>query len=125
MQLSFLLAIGAGGFIGAILRFIISVWIQKFFPFSFPIGTLIVNILGSFVIGFAALCFENIDSYYQKAFIVTGLLGAFTTFSTFSIETVTMLQDGLYGKAFVNVIFNTSLCILATIVGMMFFKRIL
>ncbi|SFP05622.1 fluoride efflux transporter CrcB [Hydrogenimonas thermophila] len=124
MQLSLLLAIGTGGFIGAILRFTISTWIQKLFSPLFPIGTLTVNILGSFIIGFMALYFENVISPHQKALIITGMLGALTTFSTFSLETVTMLQEGLWGRAFANITLNTFLCILATTIGMTLFKRI-
>ena len=124
MQLSLLLAIGIGGFIGAILRFIISTWMQKLFSPLFPIGTLVVNIIGSFAIGFLALYFENIISPNQKALVITGILGALTTFSTFSIETVTMLQDGLYNRAFANIALNTFLSIFATITGVILFKRI-
>jgi len=124
MQLSILLAIGTGGFIGAILRFTISTWIQKLFSPLFPIGTLTVNIIGSFIIGFMALYFENIISPHQKALIITGMLGALTTFSTFSLETVTMLQEGLWGRAFANITLDTFLCIAATIIGMTLFKRI-
>jgi len=124
MQLSLLLAVGTGGFIGAILRFIISTWIQKLSSVLFPIGTLTVNIIGSFIIGFMALYFENVISPHQKALIITGMLGALTTFSTFSLETVTMLQEGLWGRAFSNITLNTFLCILATITGMILFKRI-
>jgi len=124
MQLSLLLAIGTGGFIGAILRFIISTWTQKLFSPLFPIGTLAVNIIGSFIIGFMALYFENVISPHQKALIITGMLGALTTFSTFSLETVTMLQEGLWSRAFTNITLNTSLCIVATFIGMTLFKRI-
>jgi len=124
MQLSIFLAIGVGGFIGAILRFIITAWMQKIFSFAFPIGTLTVNVVGSFLIGFMAFYFENMISSQQKAFIITGILGAFTTFSTFSLETVTMLQEGLWSRAVTNVTLNIILCILATIAGMSLFKRI-
>jgi len=124
MQLSLLLAIGTGGFIGAILRFIISTWTQKLFSPLFPIGTLTVNIIGSFIIGFMALYFENVIMPHQKALIITGMLGALTTFSTFSLETVTMLQEGLWSRAFANITLNTFLCIFATIIGMTLFKRI-
>ncbi|WP_456322406.1 fluoride efflux transporter FluC, partial [Hydrogenimonas sp.] len=75
MQLSLLLAIGAGGFIGAILRFLISGWAQKLSPILFPVGTLSVNVIGSFIIGFAALYFEAVIAPHQKALVVTGMLG--------------------------------------------------
>ncbi len=124
VQLSLLLAIGAGGFIGAILRFLISGWAQKLSPILFPVGTLSVNVIGSFIIGFAALYFEAVIAPHQKALVVTGMLGALTTFSTFSLETVTMLQGGLWARAAANVTLNTVLCIAATTTGMMLFKRL-
>ncbi|WP_456403329.1 fluoride efflux transporter CrcB [Hydrogenimonas sp.] len=124
MQLSLLLAIGAGGFIGAVLRFLVSGWVQRLSPSLFPVGTLSVNIVGSFIIGFAVLYFENVIAPHQKALVITGILGALTTFSTFSLETVTMLQGGLWGRAAANVVLNASLCITATIAGMMLFKRL-
>ncbi len=124
MQISLLLAIGAGGFIGAVLRYLVSGWVQKFSASLFPVGTLSVNIIGSFIIGFAVLYFENVVAPHQKALVITGLLGALTTFSTFSLETVTMLQSGLWGRAAANVTLNAALCITATILGMALFKRL-
>ncbi len=124
MQVSLLLAIGAGGFAGAILRYLVSGWVQKFSTSLFPVGTLSVNIIGSFIIGFAVLYFENVVAPHQKALVITGLLGALTTFSTFSLETVTMLQSGLWGRAAANVTLNAVLCITATIFGMALFKRL-
>ncbi len=119
-----ILSVGAGGFIGAILRFLISGWVQKATPTLFPVGTLTVNVLGSFIIGFLALYFENVIAPHQKALLVTGMLGALTTFSTFSLETVTMLQGGLWGRAAANVTLNVLLCITATILGMILFKKL-
>jgi CrcB protein len=123
MQASLLLAVGTGGFVGAILRFVLSGWVQKLTPTLFPVGTLGVNVLGSFVIGFAALYFESVIAPHQKALVITGMLGALTTFSTFSLETVTMLQGGLWGRAAANVTLNAVLCVMATMAGMMLFRR--
>ena len=123
MQASLLLAVGTGGFVGAILRFLISSWLQKSAPVLFPVGTLGVNVIGSFIIGFMALYFENVIAPHQKALVITGMLGALTTFSTFSLETVTMLQESLWGRAFANVTLNALLCIAATLLGMFLFKR--
>ena len=124
MGVSIVLAVGAGGFVGAILRFLISTWVQKLSPLLFPVGTLTVNVLGSFVIGFLALYFENVVAPHQKAMLVTGMLGALTTFSTFSLETVTMLQEGLWGRAAANIALNAALCVTATILGMVLFRKI-
>jgi len=123
MQLSLLLAIGTGGFVGAILRFLISGWLQRLSPLLFPVGTLGVNVIGSFIIGFMALYFENVIAPHQKALVITGMLGALTTFSTFSLETVTMIQEGLWGRAAANVTLNALLCVSATLLGMFLFKR--
>ncbi len=124
MQPTLLLAVGTGGFIGAILRFLISGWVQKLSPTLFPVGTLSVNILGSFIIGFMALYFESVVAPHQKALVITGMLGALTTFSTFSLETLTMLQGGLWGRVTMNVTLNVILCVTATMLGMMLFKRL-
>ena len=124
MNFLLILSIGVGGFFGAIFRFLISGWVQKFTSSLFPIGTLSVNIIGSFIIGFMVLYFESIVSPHQKALIITGMLGALTTFSTFSLETVTMLQGGLFGRALTNITLNVILCLIATILGMILFKKL-
>lgn len=120
-----LFSIGIGGFIGAILRFSISGWVQKATATTFPFGTLSVNILGSFIIGFLFLYFQHINlSPTQKALFITGLLGALTTFSTFSLDTVLLLQNELYAKAFSNVLLNVVFSLGATLLGMWVFKRV-
>jgi CrcB protein len=119
-----LFAVGAGGFLGAISRFLLSSWIQKLTGAAFPYGTLLVNVLGSFLIGFLILYFEQSLAPQQKAFAITGLLGALTTFSTFSLETVIMLQENLYLKAFSNISLNVLLCISATVLGMILFRKL-
>jgi CrcB protein len=124
MQPLILLAIGAGGFTGAVFRFLISGWVQKISPSLFPYGTLSVNVLGSLIIGFASLYFESVAAPHHKALIITGMLGALTTFSTFSLETVTMLQGGFWVRAGANITLNAVLCVVATMIGMMLFKRL-
>ena len=124
MQLALILSVGVGGFVGAVLRFLISTWVQKSSGMFFPVGTLSVNVVGSLLIGFLALYFESVVSPHQKALVITGMLGALTTFSTFSLETVTMLQSGLWGRAAANVTLNALLCITATLLGMMLFRKL-
>lgn len=91
------LYIGLGGAIGSILRFILSKFYQDLFKASyFPIGTLLVNVIGSFIIG---VIFELYDQNFAlnqdlKFFLTTGFCGGFTTFSTFSNETMIMVSDG-------------------------------
>ncbi len=119
-----LLAVGTGGFLGALSRFLLATGVQKLTGSAFPYGTLTVNVLGSFIIGFFFFYFEQTIAPNQKALLMTGFLGALTTFSTFSLETVLMLQNGLYLKAFGNVSVNALLCLTATMLGMMVFRKL-
>jgi len=124
MNLILFLSVGFGGFIGAILRFAISSYLGKVFGASFAYGTLGVNIIGSFIIGFLFLYFEQVISPNLKAMLVTGMLGALTTFSTFSLETLLMLQQSMYFKAGLNIVLNVVLSITFTMLGMILFKKI-
>jgi len=119
-----ILFIGIGGFIGAIARYFISSFLQSSVTQTFPIGTLGVNILGSFLIGFLALYFQQIVSSEYRVLVITGFLGALTTFSTFSYESVTLLEQGAYTKVGVSIFLNVVLSLSATIGGMMLFKKI-
>jgi CrcB protein len=119
------LAVGIGGFIGAMARFTLSGWIQKSSSLLFPLGTLGVNVLGSFIIGFLFLYFQHINlSPTYKALFITGLLGSLTTFSTFSLETLLMLQESLWTKALANIGLNLIFCIGATALGMLVFRKV-
>jgi CrcB protein len=124
MNIGLLLSVGIGGFIGAILRFSISTWVGKATTTAFPWGTLSVNILGSFFIGFLFLYFQQSNlSPTQKALFITGLLGALTTFSTFSLDTVLLMEKELYVRAFTNVLLNVVFSLGATLLGLWIFKR--
>lgn len=116
--------IGMGGFLGAISRFLIASYVQNSAGSLFPVGTLSVNVLGSFVIGFAAMFFAQVVEPEYKAFVITGFLGALTTFSTFSWENVTMLQDGDYAKVALNIFLNVTLTLAATLLAVILFKKI-
>ena len=125
MNIGILLAIGTGGFIGAILRFSITNWANSLSSSTFPVGTLSVNVLGSFLIGFLFFYFQQVNlSLYQKTLLITGLLGALTTFSTFSMDTVLLLEQEFYVKALLNVLLNVLLSIGATALGILLFKRL-
>lgn len=123
MNFTLLMYIGFGGFLGAISRFVVSSFIQRQINVLFPIGTLSVNILGSFIIGFMAMFFQNIIEPEYKAFVITGFLGALTTFSTFSLENVNMLQDGDYSRFALNIVLNVTLTLGATISAIILFKK--
>ena len=119
-----LIFIGIGGFLGAIARYLISSFLQSSLSSQFPIGTLGVNILGSFLIGFLALYFQAHSSPQMKVLIITGFLGALTTFSTFSYESVMLLDEGMYLKAILSIFLNLSLSLLATIIAIALYKRL-
>ena len=105
---STILAVGIGGFIGAVGRFYVGVQIVKYFPHELPLATLTVNIVGSFFIGIlVALFLIFTPSDIVKGFLITGILGALTTYSTFAIESYVLLNNHIwYGilNIFLNVV---------------------
>ncbi len=118
-------AIAIGGAAGALLRFWVSSGIYAIFGRNFPYGTLSVNVLGSFLMGFLYIFFlERLVSSELRAIILIGFLGAFTTFSTFSIETTNLLLHGEQTKALLNIFLNVGLCLLATWIGMLLGRQI-
>jgi CrcB protein len=109
--------VGIGGFIGAVLRYGISSFSIKYFGTSFPFGTLIVNVIGCFIIGFI-LNYSSFDIQPNiKLLIITGLLGALTTFSTFSYETLTFFDSNQYLLGISNIILNLLLTMLSVFAG--------
>lgn len=114
-----LLAIGLGGAVGAVLRFMVSTGVHRFAGRDFPYGTLSVNVLGSLLMGFLYIVLIERASLNGewRALLLIGLLGAFTTFSTFSIETLNLIENGELLKAGVNVALSVGLCLLAVWVG--------
>ncbi len=117
-MLRLIIAVGIGGFFGAISRFVIAGWVQKLTGASFPWGTLTVNVLGSFIIGILAILFERFVNPELKAMMITGFLGALTTFSSFSYETVSLFNEGLFFQGAANIALNVVFCITATVVAM-------
>lgn len=119
------LAIGIGSFIGGIARYLITVLIQNKIVSSFPYGTLMVNITGCFLIGMVYSLSEkgsmNVD---WRLFLATGILGGFTTFSAFSMETVFMLKQGLISSAFLYTGLSIILGFAATMLGFFLIKII-
>ena len=123
-----ILAIGAGGAIGAVARFLVGGWVmrstQSWWPnLGFPLGTLVVNVVGSFLIGvlFAWLDQGVRDPGMRElvhGLVLVGILGGFTTFSTFSLETVQLLGSGLWGKAMLNIIASVVACVVAAMAGL-------
>ncbi len=118
---SHLLIIGLGGAIGAILRFISSNLIHSIAGRGFPYGTLSVNVVGSFIMGllYVFLLERSGLSEQWRLFLLVGLLGALTTFSTFSIETLNLIENRELIKAVLNVLLNVVLCIAGTWLGVL------
>lgn len=95
-----LLYIAIGGAAGAVARYGLGGWVQERAGFAFPWGTLVVNVLGCLLIGFAMRYLEGVRLPAEvRAMATVGVLGAFTTFSTFSYETVALLEEGAWGRA--------------------------
>ncbi len=113
MGLKILLPIALGGAVGAILRYLASLGIHGLAGTGFPYGTLLVNVLGSFLIGvlYVVIIEAPAGFTHYRAPLIVGLLGAFTTFSAFSLETVHLLEGGEVVKAGLNVLFNVVLCL--------------
>ncbi|MDG1292802.1 MAG: fluoride efflux transporter CrcB [Pseudomonadales bacterium] len=117
------MAVGLGGALGAIVRYAISLWaIQRFealLPTAALIGTLIANAVGAFLIGvlFVVITEKGIIAASWRPLLVVGFLGALTTFSTFSIETVGLLQQGEWLSAMVYVLGSVIICLLLTWAG--------
>ncbi|EGT0014136.1 fluoride efflux transporter CrcB [Clostridium perfringens] len=110
---------GLGGFLGASLRYIISIFAAKNFGGTFPYGTLIANILGALLIGF--IMEFSMDSVLissnMKLFLTTGIMGGLTTFSTFSYETVSMLTSGNITLGIENITLNLGCSLLFVVIG--------
>ena len=97
--------VGAGGFIGSALRFAVSGWVQRLAPASvMPYGTLVVNVLGCLALGLLGGIAEHRQMLEpaQRLFLMVGILGGFTTFSTFAFESVALMQDAELAKAVLN-----------------------
>jgi CrcB protein len=113
------LAIAAGGAVGSVLRYWLSAWVHSLAGRGFPYGTLAVNVVGCLLMGFLFAWFvERLSSdSVVRAGILIGVLGGFTTFSSFSIETFNLLEEGLWFRAGINAGASLVLCLAATWIG--------
>ena len=120
------LAIAAGGAVGSVLRFWMSTWVHSFAGRSFPYGTLTVNVLGCLAMGFLFVLFVDrlSDNNVLRAGILIGVLGGFTTFSSFSIETLNLIEHGAWVKAAANMTGSLLLCVGATWVGVILGRQV-
>ena len=115
-----LLLAGVGGFIGSGFRFWMSTATYRVLGQDFPYGTLVVNVVGSFLIGFLMTIFEErfVISPNLRVFLTVGILGGFTTFSSFSYETVALLREGSYWIGSANVLASVFTCLAVTWAGL-------
>lgn len=113
-----ILAIGAGSFIGGVLRYLLTLSVQGKLNSTFPFGTLAVNILGCFLIGLVFSLSERGNFTQEwRLFMVTGVLGGFTTFSAFSNESISLLRNGQFVHAATYILLSVGLGLLATFIG--------
>ena len=113
-----LLTVAAGGAIGSSLRYLVNVSAMRLFGPAFPWATLTVNVIGSFLIGALVVWFANRDLMRLAPFLMTGVLGGFTTFSAFSLDTVTLWQRGEATTAMIYVAASIILSLAALLAGM-------
>ena len=112
-----LLAVGSGGFLGAIARYYLSISISENYPFNVPVATLSANIIGSFLIGiFAAIFMTYTPSNELRGFLIVGFLGALTTFSTFALQSFYLISTS-FTFAIINITLNTVGTILSVAIG--------
>lgn len=118
--------VAAGGGIGAAARYLVSTWAATRFGSTFPYGTLIVNVIGCFIIGaFMSLVTERVVvSPHWRLFIIVGFVGGLTTFSSFSYETLRLLEEADFIQAFMNIGLNIFIGFFATWLGVIAAKLV-
>ena len=113
-----LLLVGIGSFLGGVFRYLLSSILHIKSALYFPLGTLTVNIIGCFIIGLVYTYSQKWElSQEWRLFLTTGLLGGFTTFSAFSIETIDMLKNQHFFSAFIYIVLSVSVGLTATALG--------
>jgi CrcB protein len=120
------LAIAVGGAIGSVMRYGLSISVHTVAGRAFPYGTMAVNVLGCLAMGFLFVLFLErfADNAVWRAGVLIGVLGGFTTFSSFSIETFNLLEQGEALKALANVLFSVVLCVGATWLGVVLGRQL-
>lgn len=121
-----MIAIAVGGAVGSLLRYAASNAVHLWMTRSFPYGTLVVNVSGCLVMGILyVLLIERLNLGPEwRAALLVGLLGGYTTFSSFSMETLLLFENGEHVKAFANIILSVSLCLAAVWLGVAAGRRL-
>ena len=121
-----LIFIALGGAVGAVLRYLTSVAVYAFMGRGFPYGTLFVNVSGSMLMGvLSVIMLERLDLGPEwRAAVLVGVLGSFTTFSTFSIETLNLLEQGEMVRAMANIVLSVLLCLVAVWSGVLIGRQL-
>ena len=117
--MNMILLVALGGAVGSIARYLMASSLQTATGWNFPIGTVLVNILGCFLIGilYVLLVARHDPKHELRGLLIVGVMGGFTTFSSFSLETVTMAMHGNYGGATLNVVVSVAACLVGTTLG--------
>lgn len=121
-----ILYIAVGGAVGAVMRYLVSTGVHSILGRGFPYGTLTVNVLGSFLMGFLFIFMIERSSLGPewRALVLIGFLGAFTTFSTFSIETLNLLESGAMARALANILVSVITAIMAAWLGLILGRQL-
>lgn len=121
------LLIAFGGGLGSVLRYLIAGWTQRLSPETFPLGTMVVNVTGCLAIGVLGAMFAGPHTWREewRIALMVGLLGGFTTFSSFSFETLELTNDGQLARAGANVLLTNVLCLGAAWIGYRLAERLL
>lgn len=121
-----ILYLGIFGGLGCVMRYLVSGWVYALFGRAIPYGTLAVNVLGSLLLGMImeGSLRSTLLSPELRIGITVGFMGGFTTFSTFSYETVRLLEEGSLVAAGVNVLLNVTVCIAAAVIGIYLARQI-
>ncbi|WP_096784597.1 fluoride efflux transporter CrcB [Rhodobacter sp. CZR27] len=117
-MISSLLQVALGGALGASARYLTNIASMRLFGSGFPIGTVFVNVLGSFLMGVLVVVLAHKGGNRWAPFLMTGILGGFTTFSAFSLDAATLYERGELGLAAVYVVVTVSLSLVALFAGM-------
>jgi len=121
-----ILIVGTGGFIGSVMRYLVQFYVEKEMSSTFPVGTLIANIVGSFLIGVVFALAEKGDlmSSEWRIFLTVGICGGFTTFSAFAYNNLTMIRENSILQLLINVGGNLFFGILAVYIGIILVRAI-